>query len=43
MNAIKLLVNDLELDDRIFEKGETHECSWERAKDLESKGLARMI
>ena len=34
---------DLELDDRIFEKGETHECSWERAKDLENKGLARMI
>lgn len=34
---------DLELDDRIFEKGETHECSWERAKNLENKGLARMI
>ena len=33
---------DLELD-RIFEKGETHVCSWERAKDLEIKGLARMI
>ena len=33
---------DLELD-RVFEKGETHVCSWERAKDLEIKGLARMV
>ena len=34
---------DLELGGQIFEKGEQHECSWERAKDLECKGLARMI
>ena len=33
---------DLELD-RIFEPGQTHECSWERAQDLERKGLARIV
>ena len=33
---------DLELN-RIFEKGETHECSWERAQDLKAKGLARLV
>jgi len=33
---------DIELD-RIFEKGETHECSRARGEDLESKGLARIV
>ena len=33
---------DLELN-RIFEKGETHECSWERMQDLQAKGLARIV
>ena len=33
---------DLELN-RVFEPGETHECSWDRMQDLEKKGLARMI
>ena len=33
---------DIELD-RIFQKGETHECSRERGEDLEQKGLARIL
>ncbi|MDO4989309.1 MAG: glycosyltransferase [Eubacteriales bacterium] len=33
---------DLELD-RIFDKGETHECSRARGEDLENKGLARIV
>ena len=34
--------HDLE-DGKIYEAGQTHECSWARMQDLESKGLARLV
>lgn len=34
---------DLQADNRVREKGERWECSWERGYDLEAKGLARMV
>ena len=33
---------DIELD-KIFNQGETHECSRARGEDLEHKGLARIL